>query len=105
MEEAKAARQTKKRSLTMKINSISRHMAEDGDSDDLVTKRDELKGVFRVFELAHEVYTAQVTKESDIEECYKYFQEAQSSYINILKEIKAYIEQASQGSPATGSEQ
>ena len=78
-------------------------MAEDGDSDDLVTKRDELKGVFRVFELAHEVYAAQVTKESDIEECYKYFQEAQSSYINILKEIKAYIEQASRGSPATGS--
>ena len=66
-------------------------MAEDGDSNDLVTKRDELKGVFRVFELAHEVYAAQVTKESDIEECYKYFQEAQSSYINILKEIKAYI--------------
>ena len=38
-------------------------MAEDGDSDDLVTKRDELKGVFRVFELAHEVYAAQVTKD------------------------------------------
>ena len=42
-------------------------MAEDGDSADLVTKRDELKGVFRVFELAHEVYVSGVTKESDIE--------------------------------------
>ena len=89
----KSTRQQKKRLLTRQINAMQRHMAEDNSAEDMKTKRNDIKRLFQEFELSHEQYQSHFENEADLDECDKYFQEAQDSYVNALKELNKYIDE------------
>ena len=89
----KSTRQQKKRLLTRQINAMQRHMAEDNSAEDMKTKRNDIKRLFQEFELSHEQYQSHFENEADLDECDKYFQEAQDSNVNALKELNKHIDE------------
>ncbi len=91
MEEAKKKRSQSKRTLTLKINAITRYIAEEKDQEYIEEKKEELKETFTEFEFAHETFTTYIEEEAAKDEGADYFDNVQTSYIQRLRAASDYI--------------
>ncbi len=75
----------------MKINAITRYIAEEKNQGYIEEKKEDLKETFTEFELAHETFTTYIEEEAAKDEGADYFDNVETSYIQSLRAASDYI--------------
>ena len=93
-EELKKKRISAKRAVSREINQAKQLVAEDENHEVLSEKVVKLKHTFKTVTTIHDQYTDLLTDDNEIEESDKYFNDVQTEYINVLKEVKEALSTA-----------
>lgn len=86
----KQTRGHKKSVVTKCINSVARFIAED-NVEQVKTRVQQLKESFLTFEGSHDEYHAALQSQVELSTSDQYFSEAQSAYVQSLREAKAWL--------------
>ena len=89
-DEERVVRRQRRAAITRNLCMLERLVAEE-DVDDVKERLDIVKGSFREFEIAHDLYHAGFVDDDDIEESDSWFQEVQASYVAGVRSAKAWL--------------
>ena len=89
-DEERVVRRQRKAAITRHLGTLERLVAEE-DVDDVKERLDIVKGSFRDFEIAHDLYHDGLVDDDDIEESDSWFQQVQTNYVAGVRSAKAWL--------------
>ena len=89
-EAERVVRRQRKAAITRHLGTLERLVAEE-DVDDVKERLDIVKGSYRDFEIAHDLYHDGLVDDDDIEESDSWFQQVQTSYVAGVRSAKAWL--------------
>ena len=89
-EAERVVRRQRKAAITRHLGTLERLVAEE-DVDDVKERLDIVKGSFRDFEIAHDLYHDGLVDDDDIEESDSWFQQVQTNYVAGVRSAKAWL--------------